>query len=157
MRVVVQRVRQARVTVSDNEVGRIGPGLLVYVGIEKGDGEAEVDFIAEKVSRLRVFANPSGRMDLSVMDINGEILSVSQFTLAARIRKGRRPDFTLAADPLEAERLYMRFNEQLRSAGICVATGVFKAFMQVESMNDGPVTLVVERSPVITGMERLQE
>ena len=149
MRVVVQRVESARVTVSGRETGCIGPGLLVYVGIEQEDSEAEVDYMAEKVRHLRVFANESGRMDLSVMDTGGEILSVSQFTLASRIRKGRRPDFTRAADPEKAENLYLRFNQQLASAGISVATGIFGAFMQVESINDGPVTFVIDRSAVV--------
>ncbi|MBN1196220.1 MAG: D-tyrosyl-tRNA(Tyr) deacylase [Candidatus Aminicenantes bacterium] len=146
MRAVIQRVLRARVTVSGQETGRIGPGLLIYVGIERGDSEAEVDYLAAKIPRLRVFANESGRMDLSIMDTGGEILSVSQFTLASRIRKGRRPDFTHAADPVAAEQFYLRFNQQLASTGIPVATGEFGAFMQVESINDGPVTFVVERS-----------
>lgn len=154
MRVVIQRVLRARVTVSGRETGRIGPGLLIYVGIERGDSEAEVDYMAAKIRHLRVFANESGRMDLSIMDTAGEILSVSQFTLASRIRKGRRPDFTQAADPVAAERFYLRFNQQLASAGISVATGEFGAFMQVESINDGPVTFVVERSGASCSSER---
>jgi len=147
MRVVIQRVLRARVTVSGKVTGRIGAGLLAYVGIERGDGEAEVDYVADKIRHLRVFANDSGRMDLDIIDAGGAILSVSQFTLAARIRKGRRPDFGNAADPQTAERLYVRFNDQLTGAGIPVATGVFGALMQVDSINDGPVTFMVDRSP----------
>jgi len=147
MRVVIQRVSRARVTVEGRETGSIGSGLLAYVGVEKGDREDEVDYVAEKILGLRVFANESGRMDLSVRDVGGEILSVSQFTLAARIRKGRRPDFGNAAEPDRAESLYRHFNQRLAASGIPVATGSFGAFMEVESVNDGPVTFVIDRTP----------
>jgi len=145
MRVVIQRVSRARVTVDGRETGHIGSGLLAYVGIERGDGEAEVDYVAEKILGLRIFANDSGRMDLSVRDTGGEILSVSQFTLASRIRKGRRPDFGNAAEPDIAASLYRHFNQRLQEAGVPVATGSFGAFMEVDSVNDGPVTFVIDR------------
>lgn len=147
MRVVIQRVSRARVTVEGRETGRIGSGLLAYVGIEKGDREAEVDYVAGKILGLRVFANDAGRMDLSVQEMGGEILSVSQFTLASRIRKGRRPDFGNAAEPEKAESLYRHFNRKLAAAGVPVATGSFGAFMEVDSVNDGPVTFVIDRPP----------
>jgi D-tyrosyl-tRNA(Tyr) deacylase len=144
MRVVVQRVSQASVEVAGREVGRIGRGLLLLVGIEKGDGGDEIDFMADKVLHLRVFADEQGRMNLDVQQVRGEILSVSQFTLAARNKKGRRPDFTNAEEPGRAEQLYRLFNERLRAAAP-LATGEFGAMMDVHSVNDGPVTIILEK------------
>ncbi len=145
MRVVAQRVSQASVEVDGREVASIGPGLLLLVGIEKGDGEKEIGFMAEKILHLRVFADAGGRMNLDVGETGGEILSVSQFTLAARNKKGRRPDFTGAEEPGRAEALYARFNSLL-AAGAPVATGVFGAMMEVRSVNSGPVTIILEKT-----------
>ncbi len=144
MRVVVQRVSQAWVEVEGRTVGRIGRGLLLLLGIEKGDGEREVDFLAEKVAHLRIFADSEGKMNLSVKDIAGAVLSISQFTLASDIGKGRRPDFANAAEPARAEALYGRFNEQL-AAEVPLEKGVFGARMAVHLINDGPVTFIIEK------------
>ncbi len=145
MRVVVQRVAQASVEIDGRSVGRIGTGLLLLVGIEKGDGEQEIAFMADKVLHLRIFADDRGKMNLDVQKIKGEVLSVSQFTLAARNKKGRRPDFTNAEEPARAEALYSRFNARLQAA-VPVATGVFGAMMAVSSVNSGPVTIILEKS-----------
>jgi D-tyrosyl-tRNA(Tyr) deacylase len=145
MRVVVQRVSQASVEVDGVVSGRIGPGLLLLVGIEKGDGDGEIAFMAEKILNLRIFADDAARMNLSVRDVKGEILSVSQFTLAARGKKGRRPDFSGAEEPGRAEELYDRFN-RLLAAAVPVATGKFGAMMDVHSVNHGPVTIILEKT-----------
>jgi D-aminoacyl-tRNA deacylase len=144
MRLVAQRVAHAAVEVGGRTVGRIGKGLLLLVGFEKGDGENEVAFLADKVLNLRVFADGDGKMNLDLREAGGEILSVSQFTLAARNRKGRRPDFTNAEEPGRAEALYDLFNSLL-AAGAPVATGVFGAMMEVSSVNSGPVTIILEK------------
>ncbi len=145
MRVVAQRVARAAVEAGGRTVGEIGCGLLLLVGIEKGDGEREIAFMADKVLNLRVFADGQDRMNLSVRDVRGGILSVSQFTLAARNKKGRRPDFTHAEEPGRAKTLYERFN-CLLAAAVPVATGVFGAMMAVHSVNDGPVTIILEKT-----------
>ncbi len=145
MRVVAQRVSQAAVAVAGREVGRVGRGLLLLVGIEKGDGEREIAFMADKVLHLRVFADGQERMNLDVRQVQGGVLSISQFTLAARNKKGRRPDFGNAEEPARARELFDRFNALLRAA-VPVATGEFGAMMDVSSVNDGPVTLVLERT-----------
>jgi len=145
MRIVAQRVSQARVEVDGREIARIGHGLLLLVGIEKGDGEKEISFMADKAVHLRIFADGEGRMNLDVRDVGGEILSVSQFTLAARNKKGRRPDFTNAEEPARAQELYSRFNSLL-TAAVPVATGEFGAMMAVHSVNDGPVTIILEKT-----------
>ncbi|MCP5053585.1 MAG: D-tyrosyl-tRNA(Tyr) deacylase, partial [bacterium] len=142
------RVTKAGVEVEGKIVGKIQEGILAYVGIERGDTEKEIAFTAEKILNLRIFPDDQYRMNLSVKDINGEILSISQFTLASYIKKGRRPDFTNAEDPKQAETLYEKFN-QLLSREIKVQTGVFGAMMQIESINDGPVTFIIERKPSI--------
>jgi D-aminoacyl-tRNA deacylase len=139
MRAVVQRVTEAAVRVEGREVARIGAGLLVLLGVRSGDGPDEADRIAGKVERLRVFADEEGRMNRSVRDIGGELLVVSQFTLYGDARKGNRPSFVRAAPPEEAEPLYERVRAALGAHG-----GVFGAGMEVSSVNDGPVTLVVE-------------
>jgi D-tyrosyl-tRNA(Tyr) deacylase len=144
MRVVVQRVTEASVAIAGGEVGRIGRGLLLLVGIEKGDGEKEIEFMADKVLHLRVFPDELGKMSLDVREVRGEILSVSQFTLAARNKKGRRPDFTNAESPERAQALYSLFNGLL-AAAVPLATGEFGAMMSVRSVNDGPVTIILEK------------
>jgi D-tyrosyl-tRNA(Tyr) deacylase len=144
MRNVIQRVTRASVEVNGGIVGKINRGILVYVGIEKGDTEKEIAFMAEKILNLRIFPDEERRMNLSVKDIGGEILSISQFTLASYIKKGRRPDFTNAEEPGKAEELYERFNEIL-SQEINVEKGVFGAMMNIGSINDGPVTFIIEK------------
>lgn len=140
----MQRVSRAAVRVEGRVVGEIGPGLLVLLGVAADDGERDADALAAKVARLRIFANETGRFDRSVLDVGGSVLAVSQFTLIAETTKGNRPSFTAAAPPAEAERLYERFCAALGELGIPVATGVFGARMEVELVNDGPVTLVLD-------------
>lgn len=143
---MLQRVKGASVTVAGGEVSRIGGGLLLLVGVAKGDGEGEAAHLAEKVAGLRVFADGEGKMNLSVRDAGGEVLAVSQFTLLADTRKGRRPSFVGAAPPEKAEPLFDRFCELLREGGVrCVRKGSFGATMEVALVNDGPVTIVLER------------
>lgn len=142
---MAQRVSEAAVAVAGREVGRIGRGLLLLVGIEKGDGEREIAFMADKVLHLRVFADEQERMNLDVQQVRGGVLSISQFTLAARNKKGRRPDFTNAEEPVRARELFERFNALLRAA-VPLATGEFGAMMDVRSVNSGPVTIVLEKS-----------
>ncbi|WP_019120101.1 D-aminoacyl-tRNA deacylase [Brevibacillus massiliensis] len=144
MRVVVQRSRAARVTVAGEEVGRIEHGLVLLVGITHEDTEKEVSYVAEKVAHLRIFEDEEGKMNHSVLETGGQILSVSQFTLYGDCRKGRRPNFMAAARPEQAEPLYELFNQKLREKGLVVATGKFGAMMEVSLVNDGPVTLIVE-------------
>lgn len=144
MQAVVQRVSRARVTVGDETVGRIGPGLLVLLGIASGDGEAEAERLAGKVARLRIFEDDAGRFDRDVADAGGSVLAVSQFTLIADTRKGNRPSFSDAAAPDVAEPLYERFCTVLADAGLPVERGVFGGRMAVELVNDGPVTIVLD-------------
>jgi D-aminoacyl-tRNA deacylase len=146
MRVVVQRVSRASVAVDGDTVGRIGRGLLLLVGVAEGDDEAEARRVAEKCVDLRVFPDDEGRFDRSLAEISGEALVVSQFTLLGDVRKGRRPSFTAAARPDVAEPLIDAFALALRERGVSVATGRFRAMMQVDLVNDGPVTLVVDSS-----------
>lgn len=143
MKAVVQRVSKARVTVRGELVGEIGPGLCVLLGVARGDGAAEAQRLAEKVARLRIFEDDGGRFDRSLLDVDGEALVVSQFTLLADTAKGNRPSFGEAAPPEEAEPLYESFCEALRAQGVPVETGVFGARMVVELVNDGPVTIVL--------------
>ncbi|MCB0878551.1 MAG: D-tyrosyl-tRNA(Tyr) deacylase [Thermoleophilia bacterium] len=145
MQVVVQRVSEARVEVSGQVVGEIGVGLVALVGIAAGDDESALEWMARKVAALRVFPDDDGRFDRSVVDVGGSILSVSQFTLLGDVRKGTRPSFTKAAHPDEAEPMWDRFNELVRAQGVQVETGVFGASMQVALVNDGPVTIQLER------------
>jgi len=146
MRVVLQRVQSSRVTVEGQAVGSIGRGLNLLVGIAPTDTSTELDWMARKCLNLCVFSNPDGgRQDFSVQDIQGEILVVSQFTLYADCRKGRKPSFSKAASPQQAEDLYHQFVGLLRASGLVVETGIFGAMMQVEIHNDGPVTLLLER------------
>lgn len=145
MRVVLQRVKEARVEVEKRVSGKIGKGLLIYCGLEAGDGEKEIEYVAEKILNLRIFPDENGRMNLSLLELeSGEILSVSQFTLASYIKKGRRPDFNNALEPEKAEPLYSSFNRIL-SERVKVETGVFGAMMDVYSVNDGPVTFIIEK------------
>lgn len=144
MRAVVQRVSSASVRVDEIERGACGRGLVVLLGVAAGDDAGMADRLAAKVSRLRVFANEEGRFDRSLLDVGGGALVVSQFTLLGDTRKGNRPSFTAAAEPELAEALYERFCAALRAEGVSVATGVFGARMQVELVNDGPVTIVLD-------------
>ncbi|MED4779193.1 D-aminoacyl-tRNA deacylase [Brevibacillus choshinensis] len=144
MRVVVQRTREASVTVAGEVVGQIEHGLMLLVGITHEDGEKEVEFVADKIANLRIFEDDEGKMNHSVLETGGQILSVSQFTLYGDCRKGRRPNFMAAARPERAEPLYELFNKKLREKGLQVETGRFGAMMDVRLLNDGPVTLIVE-------------
>jgi D-tyrosyl-tRNA(Tyr) deacylase len=141
----LQRVSQASVEIGGKTIGRIGTGLLLLISIEKGDGEKEIAFTADKILNLRVFPDDSDKMNLSVKEIKGEILSISQFTLASRLKKGRRPDFSGAEEPKQAEELYSRFN-RLLAAAVPVAMGIFGAMMDVHSVNHGPVTFILEKT-----------
>lgn len=144
MRAVVQRVRHASVIVDDDVIGQIGPGLLVLLGVAREDGEKDVDWMAAKLAGLRIFSDNAGKMNRSVSDSGGGVLVVSQFTLLGDVRKGTRPSFTGAADPSEAERLYDLLCVRLREQGLSVATGQFGAHMDVELLNDGPVTILLD-------------
>ena len=144
MRAVVQRVTDADVSVDNKITGAIGKGFVVLLGVEEGDSESDADYMAEKITGMRVFDDGEGKMNLSLMDIGGELLSVSQFTLLADDRKGRRPSFIKAARPEEANRLYEYFNEKVREKGIRVAQGVFQTEMLVRINNDGPVTILLD-------------
>ncbi len=141
---LLQRVKEASVTVEQLEVGAIKNGLLLFVGFTNGDGESELQYLAEKVVHLRIFEDEAGKMNRSLLDVDGSILSVSQFTLYGDCRKGRRPNFMEAAKPDEALQLYERWNAVLADKGINVATGTFGAMMQVQLTNDGPVTLFLD-------------
>jgi D-tyrosyl-tRNA(Tyr) deacylase len=146
LKAVVQRVREARVRVHDRTVAEIGPGLCVLVGVAEGDGEKAARRLAGKVARLRIFEDEEGKFGLSLLDTGGAALVVSQFTLIAdsRRQRGTRPDFSKAARPEQAEPLYELFCQELRSLGVRVETGVFRARMEVELVNDGPVTIVLD-------------
>ena len=145
MRAVIQRVKASSVTVNDEPVGKIGKGLLVLLGVAKEDQAADADFLSEKIVNLRIFEDEQGKMNRSLIDIGGEMLVVSQFTLYANCKKGRRPSFTEAAPPEVAEPLVEHFADQLREVGVAkVETGVFRARMLVEIHNDGPVTIILD-------------
>ena len=144
MRAVVQRVSEASVTVDDKVVGKIGRGVLVYLGAARGDQAKDVQYTADKIAGLRVFPNDEGKMSLSVSDIGGEVLVVSQFTLFGDVRRGRRPSFDGAADPADAERLYLEVVDALQAKGLNVETGTFRAMMDVQSLVDGPVTIQID-------------
>ena len=145
MRLLVQRVKRASVTISNNEKHEISQGMCVFIGVTHGDNEANADWLAEKLAGLRIFEDDSGKINLSVKDIDGEILLVSQFTLYASCVKGRRPSFTDAAKPDEAEKLYDYFVERVKSSGVKnVQCGEFGADMTVEIINDGPLTFIID-------------
>ena len=144
MKALLQRVSEASVSVGGEVVGRIGRGLVVLVGIASGDTEKDVEYLVPKIVNLRIFPDDEGRFNLSAVDINGELLVVSQFTLLADTRKGRRPSFVEAAPPAEAEELFERFVEQAQATGLKVETGRFQQYMQVEIHNDGPVTILLD-------------
>jgi len=145
MRIVLQRVSQASVSIAGRIVGRIDRGFCLLLGITHGDTAAEADWLAEKVAGLRLFSDAEGRMNLGLADVGGSVLAVSQFTLYGDASKGRRPSFIAAARPEEAEPLYQAFIAALRARGLAVETGEFGAAMLVEIQNDGPVTLILER------------
>ncbi|MCL6549045.1 MAG: D-tyrosyl-tRNA(Tyr) deacylase [Alicyclobacillus sp.] len=144
MRAVVQRCSRARVTVGDRVTGEIGPGLVVLLGVGRGDTEADAAYLAEKVAHLRVFDDSEGRMNHDILTAGGQILSISQFTLYGDVRKGRRPNYMDAAPPDVAKDLYEQFNAALAGYGLEVATGTFGAMMQVTLVNDGPVTILLD-------------
>lgn len=144
MRIVLQRVKEASVTVEEQVVGAIDHGLLLLVGLTESDTDEDLRYLADKVVHLRIFEDEEGKMNRSLLDVGGSILSVSQFTLYGDARKGRRPNFMKAAKPDLALPLYEKFNEMLRGYGVKVETGVFGAFMKVALINDGPVTLILE-------------
>lgn len=145
MKIVLQRCKQAKVTAEGKVTGAIGKGFVLLVGITHDDTVKEAEWLADKIVNLRVFEDAEGKMNLSLKDVEGEILSVSQFTLYADCNKGRRPSFVDAAAPDVANPLYEQFNEMIREKGVKVETGVFGAMMEVDLINDGPVTLVLER------------
>ncbi|MFQ5435636.1 MAG: D-aminoacyl-tRNA deacylase [Anaerolineae bacterium] len=145
MRALLQRVGSARVTVDGRTVGQIGRGFVILLGVTHTDSEAEADWLARKIAGLRLFEDDQGKMNLGLADVGGAALVVSQFTLYGDARKGRRPSFTHAARPEQAKPLVDYFVDRLRQQGLTVATGVFGAMMQVELVNDGPVTLMIER------------
>jgi D-tyrosyl-tRNA(Tyr) deacylase len=144
MRAVLQRVSGASVEVEGTLVGQIGPGWLVLLGVASGDLDEDADRLAEKVVNLRAFSDDAGKMNRSVLETGGSVLVVSQFTLLADCRGGRRPSFTAAAQPAEADRLYRRFNDHVARSGVEVSTGVFRAHMNVALVNDGPVTFLLD-------------
>ncbi len=145
MRVVIQRVTQASVSVKNQVVGKINKGFLVFIGIQKGDTREQASYLANKVSHLRIFEDTQGKMNLALADVGGEILAISQFTLAGDTSRGNRPGFETAARPEEAEPLYEYFVECLRQAGHHVETGIFQTDMKVSLINDGPSTFILER------------
>jgi len=144
VKALLQRVTGASVRVAGEVVGRIGSGLVVFVGVANEDTEKDAQYLAQKIVNLRIFADEEGKFNLSALDIKGELLLVSQFTLMADTRKGRRPSFVEAAPPAQAEELFNYFVEQASAAGLKVATGRFQQYMQVEIHNDGPVTILLD-------------
>ena len=153
MIVVLQRVRRADVRVGGECVGRIGAGLVALAAVERGDTEETVSWCARKVGEVRLFSDGEGKMNRSVKEVGGAVLAVSQFTLVGDLRKGTRPSFSHAAPPEEAQPLFGRFVRLMRESGLPVETGVFAAMMEVELVNDGPVTIILRRSPSGVGDE----
>lgn len=146
MRAVIQRVSRAQVRVEGQTVDEIGKGLLVLLGVGKGDSHKEADALLDKIINLRIFEDADGKMNLSLLDSSGELMVISQFTLYADCRKGRRPSFTEAGDPEVAKTLYDTFIARARSCGIKVSSGIFQALMEVELVNSGPVTILLDSS-----------
>jgi D-tyrosyl-tRNA(Tyr) deacylase len=144
MRAVVQLVKWAQVKVGGDVRGRVDQGLVVFLGVGKEDGPQDAEFLATKIAGLRIFSNPAGKFDLSVKDVNGKVLVVSQFTLYGDCRKGRRPSFVDAAPPEAAEELYQYFIRKMRHEGLGVESGTFQAMMEVHLVNDGPVTILLD-------------
>jgi len=144
MRAVVQRVRRAKVTVEGSTTGEIGLGLLVLLGVAHDDSVADVHYLADKITGLRIFEDQDGKMNRSVVEVGGDVLAVSQFTLYGDVRRGKRPSFDAAAGPAPARRLYELFVERIQAAGLRCATGRFQAMMQVELVNEGPVTILLD-------------
>ena len=144
MRAVLQRVSRARVVIEGREHSSINSGILVLLGVEKGDTPADAGTLAKKIAELRIFEDDAGKMNRSILDTHGEILAVSQFTLLGDCRKGRRPSFDDAASPDEARKLYEAFVEDVRLSGVSVATGVFQAMMDIDLVNQGPVTFILD-------------
>ena len=144
MRAVVQRVKSAEVLVDGRSTGRIGKGFLVFIGVARGDGEKEISYMASKLPDLRIFEDDEGKFNLSLRETGGEMLVVSQFTLYGDCRKGRRPSFIEAEDPVAARSLYERLVSRLRESGVSVQTGEFQAKMEVHLVNDGPVTILLD-------------
>ncbi len=144
MRVLIQRITQGKVTHEGKTIGEVGPGLCIFLGIARQDTEENVSYLAEKVTKLRIFEDGAGRMNRSLADAQGEILVVSEFTLYGDCVKGNRPSFSQAARPEQAEKLYRLFVERLRACGLRVSTGQFQAKMEVAIVNDGPVTFILE-------------
>ncbi|RLE01136.1 MAG: D-tyrosyl-tRNA(Tyr) deacylase [Candidatus Aminicenantes bacterium] len=145
MKIVLQRVKKAAVKVNQKVIAQIGPGVCLLLGVEKGDSETVISYLARKVAELRIFPDQQGKMNLSLLDLNREVLVVSQFTLAASIKKGRRPSFDRAEKPERARQIYEKFIENLRAWGLKVQTGQFQALMEVDLINDGPVTFILEK------------
>ena len=145
MKILIQRVKSAEVLVKGESVGKIGPGLLLFLGIGKYDTGEEIEYLVNKISNLRIFENEDKKFDLSLKDVKGEALVVSQFTLCGACEKGRRPDFFAAAEPFRAKEIYEKFITRLKEEGINVETGKFGAYMQVKIENDGPVTFMIEK------------
>lgn len=144
MKAVIQRVKKASVKIDDKEISRISKGLLIFLGISKDDTEEDITLLADKIKNLRIFSDETGKMNLNVKDIQGELLVVSQFTLLANCRNGNRPDFTDAADKVKAYDLYEKFVNYLKNQGAEVKEGKFQAYMEVELVNDGPVTIILD-------------
>lgn len=149
MRAVVQRVSRASVKVDGNTVGEIGAGLLVLLGVAQDDSEADGDYLAEKITGLRIFEDADGKMNLSVLDTHGSLLAVSQFTLLGDVRRGKRPSFDAAARPEQAKKLYEYFIERVRAEGLRCETGTFQAMMKVELANEGPVTILLDSKKLL--------
>jgi D-tyrosyl-tRNA(Tyr) deacylase len=148
MRAVLQRVQSAQVFVDGQLIGKVGKGLLVFIGVGKGDNDGDISYMVSKIPELRIFEDPSGKFNLSLREVNGEILIVSQFTLYGDCKKGRRPSFTEAEEPAASKTLYERLIHRLREQGIPVETGEFQAKMEVHLVNDGPVTLLLDSKKV---------
>ncbi len=148
MRAVVQRVDRACIKVENKVISSIEKGLLIYLGVGKDDDQQDVDYLSNKIANLRIFEDDNGKLNLSVKDINGEILVVSQFTLFGDCRKGRRPNFMGAAPSEKAEELYKKFAKKIAEEGLCVKTGKFQAHMYIDSINNGPVTILIDSEKV---------
>lgn len=144
MRCVVQRVTNAQVTVEDQVIGRIGHGLVALIGVEQGDSEKDAQFVADKLGKLRIFSDEQGKMNLSVRDVGGEVMAISQFTLLGDARGQNRPGFTQAEEPERANDLYLYCCQRMQDSGLTVAQGQFRAHMQVSFNNDGPVTILLD-------------